>query len=125
MSRHTQYDDRASILLNQILATCYEISTQTKADAFFDYSPHISGIIISIHPNGWSEDDDYEDEDSCFFLKFDGDYQICFGDCEPEDDLLEPDDDYYKRGIEPLQKAYEQLEALKKQYIEEANNEKD
>ena len=30
MSRHTQYDDRAGILLGQIIATCYEISTQTK-----------------------------------------------------------------------------------------------
>ena len=38
------------------------------------------------------------------------------------DDWL--DDDYYKRGIEPLQKAYEQLVALKKQYMEETENEK-
>ena len=119
MSRHTQYDDRAGILLGQIIATCYEISTQTKADAFFSYSPHTSQIDVSIHPKGYSNDDKWDyDGGDVFRLESDnGDPAIYFCDSEP-------DDDYYKRGIEPLQRVYEQLVALKKQYMEETENEK-
>lgn len=121
MSRHTQYDDRAGILLGQIIATCYEISTQTKADAFFNYSPHTSQISIAIHPTGWNENDKWDsDGGNVFYLL--NDCAIYFGDSEPDCDWV--DDDYYKRGIKPLQKAYEQLEALKKQYMEETENEK-
>lgn len=123
MSRHTQYDDRAGILLGQIIATCYEISTQTKADAFFRYSPHTSQIDVTIYPKGYSIDDKWDDDGDVFSLKSDnGDLAIYFGDSEPDDDWL--DDDYYKRGIEPLQRVYEQLVALKKQYMEETENEK-
>ena len=120
MSRHTQYDDRAGILLGQIIATCYEISTQTKADAFFDYSPHTSQISIVIHPTGWNVDDKWDYEGGNVFYLF-NDGAIYFGDSELDDDWI---DDYYKRGIEPLQKAYGQLVALKKQYMEETENEK-
>lgn len=121
MSQHTQYDDRAGILLGQIIATCYEISTQTKADAFFDYSPHTSQISISIHPTGWNENDEWEyDGGNVFYLL--NNYAIYFGDSESDCDWLE--DDFHKRGIEPLQKAYEQLVALKQQYMEETENEK-
>lgn len=122
MSRHTQYDERASILLNQILATCYEISTLTKADAFFSYSPHTSEINIIIHPNGWSDEDDWEENGGDIFYV--NNCHIYFGDSEPDEGDFE-NDEYYKMGIEPLQKTYEQLEALKKQYIGEANDEKD
>ena len=124
MSRHTQYDDRAGILLSQIIATCYEISTQTKADAFFSYSPHTSQIDVTIHPKGYSIDDKWDDDGGdVFSLKsVNGNRAIYFGDSEPDDDWL--DEEYYKRGIEPLQKAYEQLVALKKQYLEETENEK-
>lgn len=125
MSRHTVYDERAGILLGQIIATCYEISTQTKADAFFSYSPHTSQIDISIHPNGYSVDDKWEyDGGDVFSIKsVKGDSLIYFGDSEPDEDEF-GNDEYFKRGIEPLQKAYEQIKTLKKQYMEETNNEK-
>lgn len=116
MSRHTQYDDRAGILLGQIIATCYEISTQTKADAFFCYSPHVNGIRISIHPNGWRLDDDYENG---------GVFDITYPEKNSNCSIYfckDRDGDNY--GIKPLQSVYRQLEKLKKQYMEETENEK-
>lgn len=115
MSRHIEYDERAGILLGQIIATCYEISTKTKADAFLNYSPHTAEINIYIYPEGWSI------SGNCFYLteygkKKENSYSIYFCKNYEEADVI---------GIEPLQNAYEQLETLKKQYMEEANNEKD
>lgn len=115
MSRHTVYDERAGILLGQIIATCYEISTNTKADAFLNYSPHTAEISIYIYPEGWSL------SENCFYLteygkkkKYAHSIYFCKN-YKGADDI----------GIEPLEKVYEQIEALKKQYMEDANNEKD
>ena len=37
----------------QMARLCYEVSTKTKADAFFSYSPHIPQMDIWIHRSGW------------------------------------------------------------------------
>ena len=41
-----KYDSFTEDLLTEIVGHCYEISTQTKADAFFEYAPHTSEITI-------------------------------------------------------------------------------
>ncbi|MCI9247465.1 MAG: hypothetical protein HFJ30_10300 [Clostridia bacterium] len=43
-------------LLLQILDKCYEISTTTKADVFFSYSPHCNFYDVYYCQNGWNKD---------------------------------------------------------------------
>lgn len=59
-------------LLEKIIGYCYSISTQTKADAFFDYAPHTSEITVRIYPDGWTSESDcinisYKEERSTYF----------------------------------------------------------
>lgn len=41
--------------LVDIFKKCYEISKNTKADCFFDYSPHVNGISISAYRRGYND----------------------------------------------------------------------
>lgn len=45
-------------LLLKILALCYEISTTTKADVFFDYQPHCNYYGVRYYKYGWDENDE-------------------------------------------------------------------
>ncbi len=44
-------------LLLKILELSYEISTTTKADVFFYYSPHTNTFDLNYHKEGWQEDE--------------------------------------------------------------------
>lgn len=104
MSRHTKFDEDIEDVISWIVKKCYEISTTTKADAFFSYSPHTSQIDIFIHPNGWSNEDGEED---CFHITVhnNGNHCIYFGDTD--------DGDNY--GVSPLKEALKELDALCKE----------
>ena len=41
-------------LLCEVLSKCYEISTNTEADVFFDYSPHVNSFSVFVYRNGWT-----------------------------------------------------------------------
>lgn len=49
--------DKLNILID-IFKKCYEISKNTKADCFFDYSPHVNGISISAYRRGYDNKDE-------------------------------------------------------------------
>lgn len=42
-------------LLCEVLSKCYEISTNTKADVFFDYAPHVKAFSVFVYRDGWTE----------------------------------------------------------------------
>lgn len=41
--------------LHSVLELCMTISQLTKADCFFEYSPHVNSYAVNIHRNGWAE----------------------------------------------------------------------
>lgn len=41
--------------LQGVLALCMEISNNTKADAFFSYSPHVNTYMVYVFRDGWKE----------------------------------------------------------------------
>ena len=45
----------AWLALQRVLDLCMEISTTTKADCFFSYSPHVNSYMVYIHRDGWTE----------------------------------------------------------------------
>jgi hypothetical protein len=47
--------EQQKAIASGILAKCIEISNTKKADIFFHYSPHINGMEVDIHLNGWSK----------------------------------------------------------------------
>lgn len=93
-----KYDSFTEDLLTEIVGHCYEISTQTKADAFFEYAPHTSEITIRIYPDGWYAEADPE------YIRYKGTNSIYFND---ED------------GTERIEYALEQLAKLHDQYKRE------
>lgn len=40
-------------LIGKIVKKCYEISTKSKADVFFNYYPHCNTYEIKYHLEGW------------------------------------------------------------------------
>lgn len=40
-------------LLAEIVKKCYIISTMSRADVFFEYSPHCNSYDINFHKDGW------------------------------------------------------------------------
>lgn len=91
------YSTKADNLLKQIISKCYEISTQTPADVFFNYSPHTSEISVRYYPKGWDVD-----HDECVHFRYRYNESIYFGG---------------KNGIEPLENIFEQLNELYSKYI--------
>ncbi len=47
-------EQRISVLLGDILSACHAISTETKADCFFTYYPHVNGIDVHFSEFGWT-----------------------------------------------------------------------
>lgn len=43
-------------LLCEVLSKCYEISTKTIADVFFDYAPHVNTFTVWVYRNGWTQE---------------------------------------------------------------------
>lgn len=41
--------------LHGVLTLCMEISNNTKADAFFNYSPHVNTYMVYVYRDGWKE----------------------------------------------------------------------
>lgn len=83
-------------LIKKIIAYCYEVSTQTNTDDFFDYMPHIRAISIRIYPDGWSVKSNAE------HIKYKGDPIIFFN------------NDFY--GIEGLEYVVRELKRLYYRY---------
>ena len=50
--------------MNKILSLCNLISENCTADAFFNYSPHVSGISVTIHLRGYEDPKDDETVES-------------------------------------------------------------
>lgn len=42
-------------LMAEVLGLCYEISVNSEADCFFDYSPHVDSFDVKIYKFGWTE----------------------------------------------------------------------
>ena len=42
-------------LMAEVLCLCYEISTHSEADCFFNYSPHVNGFYVHVFEFGWAE----------------------------------------------------------------------
>lgn len=40
-------------LLCEVLNMCYEISSKTEAEVFFEYIAHIDSYMVYCYPNGW------------------------------------------------------------------------
>ena len=47
--------DAAWDMLHSVLDWCMGISNTTKADCFFDYSPHVNTYSVHIYRNGYVE----------------------------------------------------------------------
>ena len=39
----------------EVLGLCYEISTHSEADCFFNYSPHVNSFDVQVFEFGWAE----------------------------------------------------------------------
>ena len=46
----------------EVLGLCYEISTNSEADCFFNYSPHVNYFDVHVYEYGWSEKEEHECE---------------------------------------------------------------
>ena len=42
-------------LMAEVLGLCYEISVNSEADCFFQYSPHVDYFDVQIYEFGWAE----------------------------------------------------------------------
>ena len=42
-------------LMAEVLGLCYEISVNSEADCFFNYSPHVNGLYVQVFEFGWEE----------------------------------------------------------------------
>ena len=111
MPVQSEFIVQAQEKLQEIVARCYEISTKTKADAFFDYSPHTRQISVCVYENGWSEDATIED---VIYIA----YPVYFGKGEYLDDRETFDD-----GLEGLDKTISRLKLLKERLVEDNPNE--
>ena len=95
----TKEENCTEVLLKEIIARCFEISTQTKADVFFDYHPHITSISIRIYLDGWSTNSD------CLNMKYKGEQIINFGSWGTESLVY---------ALEELDRLYEKYKQYKK-----------
>lgn len=42
-------------LMAEVLGLCYEISVNSEADCFFNYSPHVNRLSVQVFEFGWAE----------------------------------------------------------------------
>lgn len=54
-------------LTNEIFRLCRDISMETSHDVFLNYSPHVQGIEIGIHTDGWIKNAS-KDKGFCIYL---------------------------------------------------------
>lgn len=47
-------NERELRLLGEVMGLCYEISTNSDADCFFTYSPHVNGFDVHVFEFGWA-----------------------------------------------------------------------
>ena len=40
-------------LMAEVLGLCYEISVNSEADCFFNYSPHVDSFDVYVYEFGW------------------------------------------------------------------------
>ena len=52
-------------LMAEVLGLCYEISTHSKADCFFEYCPHVDSFFVVVFEFGWEEGVKGEDYACC------------------------------------------------------------
>lgn len=45
------------ILMAEVLGLCYEISVNSGADCFFNYSPHVDSFDVYVYEFGWAVGD--------------------------------------------------------------------
>lgn len=50
-----KYLNEVNELLKKVLEKCYFISTHSKCDVFFEYSPHINCFTINYYEDGHNE----------------------------------------------------------------------
>lgn len=46
--------ERIERMLAEVLGVCYEISTNSEADCFFSYSPHVNSFDVQVFEFGWA-----------------------------------------------------------------------
>lgn len=53
-------------LLSKVMDLCMEIntlkSTENKPQAFFEYSPHVSMLLVRVYEHGWRKGIKYDEE---------------------------------------------------------------
>lgn len=108
MAVQSEFIEQAQEKLQEIVALCYQISTKSKADAFFYYSPHTRQISVYVYENGWSEDISIDDA-------IDIANPVYFGKGECLDNREKFDD-----GLEGLDKTISRLKLLKERLVEGA-----
>lgn len=47
--------ERNQRYLAEVLGLCYEISVNSEADCFFNYSPHVDTFDVHVYESGWKE----------------------------------------------------------------------
>jgi hypothetical protein len=46
--------ERIERMMAEVLGLCYEISTNSEADCFFSYSPHVNSFDVHVFEFGWA-----------------------------------------------------------------------
>lgn len=55
-------------ILCEILSMCYRISNNSKADVFFNYSPHCDCFTVNYYRDGWKEHHLEEHDEICKYI---------------------------------------------------------
>lgn len=74
MSKVTVADCTA---LRGLFGLCMKISNNTKADCFFNYSPHTNTYMVYVYRDGWSRSDDPEYIAMCYDITGDNIAETC------------------------------------------------
>lgn len=46
-------NERVQYHLSEVACLCYEISVNSEADCFFNYSPHVNTFDVYVYETGW------------------------------------------------------------------------
>ena len=55
-------NERIQYHLAEVAGLCYEISANSEADCFFNYSPHVNYFDVHVYESGWAKKDECECE---------------------------------------------------------------
>lgn len=53
-------NERVQYHLAEVAGLCYEISVNSEADCFFNYSPHVNTFDVHVYEAGWNADESAE-----------------------------------------------------------------